>query len=92
MATLRSQRPALAAALAICLAAGAGCVMDPSLDRTDAPSMSSETAAAPTALRDQQVTRNGIPPGCTREWSEASMDSVLYCPDIAPPRIHQGLQ
>jgi hypothetical protein len=58
--------------------------MQPAQETAEASTATTE----PNALRDQPVPYNGIPRGCTREWSPAANDSLLYCPDIRPPKPH----
>jgi hypothetical protein len=63
-----------------------GCLLDaPASDASAAA-----TATAPTmetnAQQDQAQTSSRVPKGCTLEWSAAAMDSVIYCPDIRPPK------
>ena len=36
-------------------------------------------------LQEKAAGKPGVPYGCTREWSVAAGDSVLYCPDVLPP-------
>lgn len=57
--------------------------MQPSPDSADE---SPKETTEPSALRDESVPGNGIPKGCTREWSSTANDSLLYCPDIRPPK------
>jgi hypothetical protein len=44
-----------------------------------------DAATATPALQEKAVGKPGVPVGCTREWSNAARDSVLNCPDVAPP-------
>jgi|GEM_PF-4039315 len=74
-------------ALAILVSLGmcGGCLMEPSTQ--DGNPVSSSTADPGKALRDAPAPGNsGVPVGCSRIWNEASSDSVLYCPDIRPPK------
>ncbi len=71
------------AAFVFCLNFCAGCLMQPSSQSADvSPRMTTE----PNALRDQSAPDNGIPKGCTREWDQSANDSLLFCPDIRPPK------
>lgn len=46
---------------------------------------SAPTAAGAQTLDAKPAPKPGVPDGCTREWSSAKRDSVLYCPDLLPP-------
>jgi len=65
-------KPALIAAALLC----AGCVLSPSQE----PSASEEDRS----LRGAD-TQGNRPPTCFMEWSAAAADSVLNCPEVAPP-------
>lgn len=71
------------AAFVLCLNICGGCLMQPSSESADA---SPRVTTEPKALRDQSAPDNGIPKGCTRQWSQAANDSLLFCPDIRPPK------
>lgn len=75
-------RLSLYATLILCLGAFGGCLVQPAVETTEVTTAKTE----PNSLRDQSVSNNGIPKGCTREWSPAANDSLLYCPDIRPPK------
>jgi hypothetical protein len=77
---------AVTGAIALGAAALGGCltdapVSDPSATATD-PTL--ETNAQQDQAQPQPSSR--VPKGCALEWSQAAMDSVIYCPDIAPPK------
>ncbi|MDB5050833.1 MAG: hypothetical protein JWO30_3904 [Fibrobacteres bacterium] len=81
-----AKRLARAAAFAFCLGV-CGCLMDsPSDGSADAAATATDPGVGPKALRDQSAPDTGIPRGCTREWNQAAMDSLLYCPDVRPPK------
>lgn len=84
-----AKRLASATAIACCAAFAGGCVMDaPSqASAAEAPALVDPGLGAKTSP-NQTAPENGIPRGCTREWSASAMDSVLYCPDIRPPEPH----
>lgn len=74
-----------ASAIFVALGMCGGCLMDPSA-REGAPAAAA-SADQSKSLRDAPATGNtGVPVGCSREWSDAAMDSVLDCPDIRPPK------
>ncbi|MDB5105505.1 MAG: hypothetical protein JWP91_3194 [Fibrobacteres bacterium] len=78
-------RIAVTAGLLMSLGMWGGCLMDPSSDDSGV-STEADPASGSKALRDQSpVQADGVPRGCTREWSETARDSVLFCPDIRPP-------
>src|SRR4051812_26149841 len=57
-------------ALAMC----EGCLLQPSSGNEAA-----DASIEPGSLRDQRVTRNSdVPVGCSRVWSTAKSDSILY--------------
>jgi hypothetical protein len=75
-------RLSLYATLTFCLGIFGGCLMQPAPETSEVPTATTQ----PNALRDQSLPDNGVPKGCTREWSPAANDSLLYCPDIRPPK------
>ncbi|HKP97445.1 MAG TPA: hypothetical protein VJ385_16995 [Fibrobacteria bacterium] len=81
-----AKRLALSAAFAFCAGVCGGCLMDPASADGQAAPAESDASAEPTALRDQSASVPGVPRGCSREWSATAMDSVLYCPDVRPPK------
>jgi len=86
MPASKHQLPAsrrLALWLALLAAGGLSACMESAATAT-APESGPVAASAQTS--DQKsASRPGVPDGCTREWSSAKRDSVLYCPDLAPP-------
>ncbi len=53
-----------------------------STDESTNPAATRETGSK--ALRDAPA--DGIPQGCSLQWSSTAHDSLLYCPDIRPPK------
>lgn len=68
-----------AACAAVC---GLMACVDPG---TAAGPRADEAPAPAQALQESPSRNDGVPPGCTREWSPAAADSVLNCPDLRPP-------
>jgi hypothetical protein len=73
----------LAPWLSLLAAGGLAACMETSPTAT-APESGPAAASAQT-LDQKPVSRPGVPDGCTLEWSSAKRDSVVYCPDLAPP-------
>ena len=77
-------RIAFALALAVAAAAWQGCVMDAAPGSQSADS--DPDAGAKTLLENPKAPPDGIPVGCSRQWSDIKHDSVLFCPDLRPPK------
>jgi hypothetical protein len=93
MSTFRSDFKGFSRNLAasVLIAASLGCWTGCVLDSTaDGKSPDTEVTGAevgnqiPEAQSNAPV--NGVPKGCTREWSATAHDSVLFCADIRPPK------
>lgn len=78
-----SRRPAFW--LAVLAASGLAACMEsaPSAIGPD----NGQAAEGAQTLAQKPASRPGVPEGCMLEWSKAKRDSVLYCPDVAPPSI-----
>jgi hypothetical protein len=62
-----------------------GCLMDGT--ETNPADAKAKDITQPSALRDNATqARPGVPAGCSKEWNANSQDSVLFCPDIRPPK------
>ena len=65
-----------------------GCLMDGSASAEKSPA-AQETEVGSKSLRDQTSSgsrADGVPEGCRLEWSSTAHDSVVFCPDIRPPK------
>jgi hypothetical protein len=82
------KRMAASAALAFGVVALGGCLPDEPASEAAATAPASDPSLETNAKQDRTPSSTGVPKGCAREWSAAAMDSVLYCPDIPPPRPH----
>jgi hypothetical protein len=81
-----AKRIALAFLLAVSASAWQGCVMDSSSGSEFQSPAADPGTGAKTLLENPSDPSDGIPHGCSREWSSSVHDSVLYCPDIRPPQ------
>lgn len=73
--------------IAAALGCWTGCVLDSDANAKNAGPEASGSEAAATLPQNQSDTPvNGVPRGCTREWSATAHDSVVFCPDIRPPK------
>jgi hypothetical protein len=80
-----SKRFAISFLLAVSAAAWQGCLMDPASGAESRPTSADPDAGAKILPVKPSLPADGLPLGCSREWSPAVHDSVLYCPDIRPP-------
>lgn len=71
--------------LTIAAAAWQGCVMD--ADKGSQSAKSDPEAGAKTLQEKPLAPSDGIPLGCSRQWSSTAHDSVMFCPDLRPPRL-----
>ena len=84
-----AKRFALATLLSVSAASWQGCLMEPadpaSAQESRSPA-SDPQAGAKTLQENPPAPADGIPRGCSRQWSSTDHDSVMYCPDPRPPR------
>jgi hypothetical protein len=73
--------------IAAALGCWTGCVLDSAADgkTTDTEAAGSEVGTK-ILQTPSDAPVNGLPKGCTREWSAAAHDSVVFCADIRPPK------
>jgi hypothetical protein len=81
-----AKRVALSFLLAVSAAAWQGCLMDPASGSEPRPAATDPDAGAKTLQEKPSLPANGIPLGCSRQWSSTVHDSVMFCPDIRPPK------
>ncbi|MEO6097737.1 MAG: hypothetical protein ABIW76_19620 [Fibrobacteria bacterium] len=73
--------------IAAALGCWTGCVLDSASDGKSAGPEATGSESATTTLKTRSPEPvNGVPMGCTREWSSTAHDSVIFCPDLRPPK------
>lgn len=81
--SILSKRPIMGSALSLSLLLCGGCLMEPGSVGVEP----SEMDSGAKSLRDQSsVNPAGSTGGCAKVWSDAKMDSVVFCPDPKPPK------
>jgi hypothetical protein len=79
---------AVSGLVAAALGCWTGCIMEPA--ETMGLNAKTETTGSDINTQGQEkptdASVNGIPRGCSREWSAAAHDSVVFCADIRPPK------
>jgi hypothetical protein len=81
-----AKRIALSLLLAVSAAAWQGCLMDPASGPESQSPAADPGAGAKTLQETPPIPADGVPRGCSRQWSSTAHDSVLYCPDPRPPK------
>lgn len=81
-----AKRIALSFLLALSAAAWQGCLMDQVSGSEPQSSATNPDAGAKTLPEKPSIPADGVPPGCSRQWNSSVHDSVMYCPDLRPPK------